>query len=135
MPKPSWEASNNNWAYGYLKFLDFQTDGFDLHVTFQKDKKVHASVYEKDKADTKVSANLWMTVQTYGLTITDANMELIKAATGSKNLPTVTGYSTYKDFLLENSNAKAVELGIIAQKPAPKPTFTLDLDKDFPPLG
>ena len=139
MPQPSWEASNNTWAYGYLKFLDFQKDGFDVHVTFQKDKQVHASIYERDKQDQKVSppGNVWMTVQTYGLTITDKDMGLIKTAVRSKDLPAVTGYSTYKDFFIDTSNAKAVELGIIAKKPATTTTATFDLksDKDFPPLG
>ena len=59
---------------------------------------------------------MWLTVQTYGLTITNHKMNLIKGATKSRGWPAEPGYSTYQAFFMENNNAKAVELGIISQK-------------------
>jgi hypothetical protein len=140
MPKPSWEPSNNDWSYGYLKFLDFQSQGFDVHVTFPKNKKnVHASIYLQGNTSDKKNppGNVWLTIQDHGLTITDHRMNLIKNATQSQSLPTVTGYTSYKDFFLEHSNAKALELGIISEKPKTTvtPTFDINSNTDFPPLG
>jgi hypothetical protein len=44
MPRPNWETSNNVAFYGFLKFLDFQHNGKDLHVTFEKAQKAHVSI-------------------------------------------------------------------------------------------
>jgi len=120
MPEPSWESSNNDWSYGYLKFLDFQSQGFDVHVTFPTSKKdIHASIYVLGNTSEKKTppGNVSLTIQDQGLTITDHNMNRIMIATGSQSLPTVTGYTSYKDFFLQHSNAKALELGIISEKP------------------
>jgi len=136
MPKPSWEASNNNAFYGYLKFLDFQNNGYDLHVTFQKNKRVHVSIYVLGGAKIFPPGNIWMVIETYGLKLPLGGGQTIKnKVSPSSPLPSVPGYSSYPEFFMAENNAKAVELGIIAPKPQPKPTTVSFTISDFPPLG
>jgi hypothetical protein len=54
----SWEASSNPAMHGFLKLMDAQGKGFDVHGTIMKDKAVapHISVYELGKTDRILSA-------------------------------------------------------------------------------
>lgn len=44
----SWEESANPDFHGYLKLLDTQKDGYDLHATFVKTSLPHLSLYVND---------------------------------------------------------------------------------------
>jgi hypothetical protein len=142
MPKPSWEQSNNAAFFGYLKFSDFQTSqGLDVHVTFQKDQKAHISVYEL--GGKKKGGNFWLDKATYGLSLNIMDWWVLAATLGggmNAPLPTVTGYKSYREFFETEINVKAVELGIISQKPGlvpnalPKTDLSSTDDAGFPAL-
>lgn len=140
MPKPSWEVATNASFHGYLKFLDFQgTRGLDVHMTFQKDKKVHVSVY--DLGDKKKGDNTWMTVGTYGLTLSIMDWYVLRVAIcgAGASFPGVEGYEKYEDFFIAEGNKKAVELAIISTKPSmiqsAPPSSGQAYESAFPKLG
>ncbi len=140
MPKPSWETGNNPAFFGHLKFLDFQTTrGLDVHVTFQKDKKVHVSVYEL--GGKKVGGNTWMEVEAYGLSLNFMDWYVLrsKICGSGGSFPAVKGYKDYEEFFLSESNNKAVELGIVALKPGmvivAQAKYDLQDQSQFPGLG
>ncbi len=118
MPKPSWETSNNTAFFGYLKFLDFQASrGLDIHVTLQKDNRAHVSVYEL--GGKKIGGNVWLDKATYGLSLNfmDRYVLTSRVMGSGGSFPAVPGYKDYEEFFELEINKKAVELGIIAQKP------------------
>jgi hypothetical protein len=139
MPKPSWETANNVAFFGFLKFLDFQTNGFDIHVTYQKNKQVHVSVYllEGENKQTKVLDSMWMNIDPSGLKLNmlDWYVVMHKVGNGQPILP-VPGYKSYEEFFNYESTVKAVELGIIATKPGVGGTSQkkLDLNSGWPSL-
>ncbi len=136
MPDPSWEPSNNTWSYGYLKFLDFQSAGYDVHVTFQKDKKAHVSIYNLGGAKLTPPGNLWMTIGTYGMGFDQSRVTALKNAVSPKSaFPAVPGYTHYGQFFLTHCNKQALSLGMISKKPQPKPPAPTFVASDFPPLG
>jgi len=123
MPRPAWELATNAAFYGYLKFLDFQANGRDLHVTFEKNpKKAHVSVYELG-GKKRAGQSFTMSVGANGLYLETMDWFIVAVAVGcaSTGLPNVTGYTSYQEFFNFEVNLKAFELGIVPQKPANLP--------------
>jgi hypothetical protein len=125
MPEPSWEKSTNAWAYGYLKFLDFQTDGYDVHATMMKNSTVHVSVYV---VGTTTNAKLEQKPMKYGpsgYVLEDSNRLSVKNIVS----PSSEIKAEYWTWFQEQVNKKAQELGMVsaqgsALQTQPVPTMT-----------
>jgi hypothetical protein len=112
MPEPSWEAGVA-WAHGYLKFLDFQAAGYDVHVTFQKNKSVHVSVYV---LETKTNPKLGQRSMDFGvekLSLKDSSRLEIKTIVSPSSEISAEWWAFFED----RSTKKAIELNIIAITP------------------
>ena len=123
MPEPSWEAATTAWAHGFLKFLDFQGDGFDVHATFQKSKTIHVSVYvvSAKKDDTKLGMQP-MTFGVTGVSLDESKRLLVKNIVS----PNADMPADFWAFFENRCTAKATELNIFApqQTAASQPAIT-----------
>ena len=123
MPEPSWEAATTGWAHGFLKFLDFQGDGLDVHATFQKSKSIHVSVYvlSTKQEDAKLEMQQ-MTNGVTGLTLESSKRQLVKDIVR----PSGAMPDDFWAFFESRCTAKATELGFIApqQTAASQPAIT-----------
>ena len=134
MPRPSWELSNNAAFAGYLKFLDFQAAGYDLHVTFvTATNAIHFSVYTYAVPSAKVgqSTGNYGVAGVGGYALPGALAAWLTPKVGA--VPAVIGYTTYYDFLFANINDKARELGWLAPPPVVQQAYVFN-PADFPPL-
>jgi len=123
MPEPSWEASASVWAHGYLKFLDFQGSGFDVHATFQKSKSIHVSVYAVGSTTDVKLAMQAMVVGVTGVTLEESKRTLLKnVVSPSDAMP-----DGFWAFLENRCTQRATTLGILApqQTTATQPTGVL----------
>lgn len=138
MPRPSWEPSNNASFYGFLKFLDFQHNGKDLHVTFEKAQRAHVSIYELG-GKKQLGGSIWMSKEAAGLhlEVMDWFTVALAVGCGSSGLPAVPHYKNYVEFFNQEVNLKAFELGIIPQKPGHLPINNQQkiVASDFPSLS
>ena len=123
MADPTWVESNNSAFYGHLMFSDFQSAGYDLHVTFQKNREVHLSIYSLAQYQTKADkldppGNLWMKFAHNGLALGPTNGNLLKNAVSPNDpMPIPHGFPNFGTFLLFHCNRKAQELNIASPKP------------------
>ena len=110
MAEPSWELSTNIWAHGYLKFLDFQSGGFDLHVTFMKSKAAHVSVYEVGSTTTVKLGQQNMITGVSGLSLEGSKRLLVKNVVS----PSAAIEDSFWTFLEDRGTTKATELNFFA---------------------
>ncbi|WP_431284619.1 hypothetical protein ACQW02_07375 [Humitalea sp. 24SJ18S-53] len=136
MPGPFWEPSTKPAFHGYLKFVDFQNAGYDVHATFQKDKKVHVSIYAQGDVNTKLSANIWMNVTVTGLDLDFSDFFVIKhKVSPNSDFPKVDGYPNYQAFFLAKCNEQYVSLMLGGPKPKQQAIVRKIVQSDFPGLG
>ena len=77
----SWEVSSNPAYHGFLKCLNFQKDGIDLHATFvTSNDPPHISVYNGDKKVLHVQMK--KAVWGKGIKVDPADLAKIVAAVG-----------------------------------------------------
>ena len=124
----SFETSNNQNFYGFLLLLtEFQSSGYDLHLTLCKDKTAHISLYEGTKKKWQKPVNITPT----GFSISFAIQQLIKSETSIE-----LSKADYQDYA-DQAHKKAVEIGYLASKPPVKANNSFNvMDMGaFPALG